>query len=103
MKLFPSRIDGYARHDRFDEAEKLGVMNCIECGCCSFVCPAKRSLTQSMRTAKNSIQRQRRRDKARKDKEKAQAEAKAAAEMRAAEAKAKAEAEKAKASTIDAK
>ncbi len=82
MKLFPSRIDGYTRHDRFDEAEKLGVMNCIECGCCSFVCPAKRSLTQSMRTAKNSIQRRRRAAQAR---EKAQAEARAAAEKAAAE------------------
>ena len=75
MKLFPSRIDAYTRHDRFEEAEKLGVMNCIECGCCSFSCPAKRSLTQSMRTAKNAIGRKRRREAARKAREAEQAKA----------------------------
>jgi len=46
-------------------------MNCIECGCCTYVCPAKRSLTQSMRTAKNSIQRKRARDAAKKAQEEA--------------------------------
>ena len=86
MKLFPSRIDAFTRHDRMEDAEKLGVMNCIECGCCTFVCPAKRSLTQSMRTAKNSIQRRRRRDQARKAQEEAERKAKEAAEAAAKEA-----------------
>lgn len=71
MKLFPSRIDAFCRHDRFEDAEKIGVLNCIECGCCSFVCPAKRSLTQSMRTAKNAIARKRRNETAKKEKEEA--------------------------------
>ena len=64
-------------------------MNCIECGCCTFVCPAKRSLTQSMRTAKNGIQRKRRRDAARK----AQEEARAAQEEAAKKAQEAAEKE----------
>ena len=85
MKLFPSRIDSFCRHDRFDDAEKIGVMNCIECGCCSFVCPAKRSLTQSMRTAKNAIQRKRRRESARKALEEAARKEKEAAEAAARE------------------
>ena len=25
---------------------------CMECGCCSFVCPAKRPVTETMRSAK---------------------------------------------------
>jgi len=62
-----------------DDAEKIGVMNCIECGCCTFVCPAKRSLTQSMRTAKYAITRKRRRETARKAEEEA-AKAREAAE-----------------------
>ena len=85
MKLFPSRIDSFCRHDRFDDAEKIGVMNCIECGCCSFVCPAKRSLTQSMRTAKNAIQRKRRRESARKALQEAARKEKEAAEAAARE------------------
>ena len=87
MKLFPSRIDAFCRHDRFEDAEKIGVMNCIECGCCSFVCPAKRSLTQSMRTAKNAIQRKRRREATRKAQEEAAQKAREAAAQQAAEAR----------------
>ena len=86
MKLFPSRIDAYVRHNRYEDAEKLGVLNCIECGCCSYICPAKRSLTQSMRTGKNNIQTRRRQAAARKAKEEEQAKAKAAAGKADAEA-----------------
>lgn len=55
MQLMPARLDALTRAQRFDEAEKLGVMNCVECGVCTFVCPAKRCLTQSCRTAKKVI------------------------------------------------
>ena len=55
MKLMPAKLDALSRALRFEEAEKLGVMNCMECGACTFVCPAKRSLTQSCRTAKKVI------------------------------------------------
>lgn len=55
MQLMPAKLDALSRAQRFDEAEKLGVMNCMECGVCTFVCPAKRSLTQSCRTAKKVI------------------------------------------------
>jgi len=83
MQLVPTLLDQHMRADRFDLAEKAGVMNCMECGACTFVCPAKRSLTQSFRVCKKVIGEQRRR-----------AAAKAAAEAKAAEAaKAAAEAE----------
>ncbi len=87
MKLFPSRIDAFCRHDRFEDAEKIGVMNCIECGCCSYVCPAKRSLTQSMRTAKNAISRKRRREAAKKAQEEADRKARESAEAARADTK----------------
>lgn len=87
MKLFPSRIDAFCRHDRFEDAEKIGVMNCIECGCCSYVCPAKRSLTQSMRTAKNAISRKRRREAAKKAQEEAERKAREYAEAARADGK----------------
>jgi len=32
--------------------EKLGVQACMECGCCSFVCPANRPLVQTNKLAK---------------------------------------------------
>ncbi|MBQ8537446.1 MAG: electron transport complex subunit RsxC [Clostridia bacterium] len=86
MLLVPTVMDQYMRADRFDLAEKAGVMNCMECGACTFVCPAKRSLTQSFRVSKKVSGEQRRR-----------AAAKAAAEKAAAEAAAKAAEEAAKA------
>jgi electron transport complex protein RnfC len=41
----------------FDEAElnKLYVMDCIECGLCTYVCPSKIDVTENVRRAKNFI------------------------------------------------
>ena len=46
----PSKLADYA--ERFDEESflKCNGMECCECGCCSFVCPAKRQLTQSIKS-----------------------------------------------------
>ncbi|MBQ8161266.1 MAG: electron transport complex subunit RsxC [Clostridia bacterium] len=55
MKLMPSSMDAYIRKERYEDAEKLGVMNCISCGACTYVCPAKRMLTQSFQSCKRVI------------------------------------------------
>jgi len=60
MLLCPSDIDKAMRKGDFDAAEKLGAMNCLECGACSWSCPAKRSLTQSCKTCKKVITEKRR-------------------------------------------
>ena len=52
MGLMPTRIDAYVRHSDYDGAIAAGAMNCMECGACTFACPAKRELTQSCRVAK---------------------------------------------------
>ena len=43
--------------------ESLNGMECIECGCCTYVCPANRRLTQSFKFAKNAVNAARRRAK----------------------------------------
>jgi Na+-translocating ferredoxin:NAD+ oxidoreductase subunit C len=55
MLLCPSDIDKAMRKGWYDMAEQLGAMNCLECGACSWSCPAKRSLTQSCKTCKKVI------------------------------------------------
>jgi len=35
-----------------DEALAAGLLDCIECGSCSYVCPAKIKLTQRFRVGK---------------------------------------------------
>ncbi|MDD3410557.1 MAG: electron transport complex subunit RsxC [Eubacteriales bacterium] len=68
MQLQPALLDRYVRQNMFDEADKAGVMNCMECGACAWSCPAKRNLTQSCRTGKKIIT-QRRKEAAQKKKE----------------------------------
>lgn len=67
MKLSPYLIDAMARANKYEDAEKVGVMNCMECGVCTFVCPAKRKLTQSMRSAKKVITTRRKQAAAKKE------------------------------------
>lgn len=55
MLLCPSDIDKAVRKNLYDVAEKMGALNCLECGACSWSCPAKRALTQSCKTAKKVI------------------------------------------------
>lgn len=39
----------------YKEAEKIGLLDCIECGTCSFVCPARRQLVQRFRVGKQVL------------------------------------------------
>lgn len=55
MGLMPLRIEQALNSRDTDALKKLGVMNCMECGCCSYGCPAKRPLVQSMRLAKQEV------------------------------------------------
>ncbi len=49
-RVMPSRLADYAAH--FDEEAFLRNhgMECCECGCCSYVCPAGRPLTQQIKS-----------------------------------------------------
>ena len=52
MDLSPVEIcTAYEKGD-YDSFDKLMVDICISCGCCSYVCPAKRPLTEEMSLAK---------------------------------------------------
>jgi electron transport complex protein RnfC len=55
MKLQTTMIDMYVRKRRYEAAKAAGVMNCIECGACTYVCPAKRQLTQMCRVGKRMV------------------------------------------------
>lgn len=56
MSLTPGAVDkAISLGAKAEELEKLNSMYCIECGSCAFVCPAGKSLTATMRLAKNAI------------------------------------------------
>ena len=59
-KLFPIYLtehQPYWKEWYTDEESflKYEGMECVECGCCSFVCPAKRHLTQSIKSMRKMI------------------------------------------------
>ena len=55
IHLMPLRLNELVLHDRFEQAEAIGVLDCIECGSCSYVCPAKRELALSIRMGKREV------------------------------------------------
>ena len=62
MHLTPNLMADYIEGNRIDLAENIGVMDCIECGSCAYVCTAKRHLVQHFRYAKREIIKQRRKN-----------------------------------------
>ena len=53
--LLPMKLAALAGQNEPEEFKKLGGMEWVECGCCSYVCPAKRQVTQSVRSMKKLI------------------------------------------------
>jgi len=55
LKLAPSMIATAAEYGRWEMTEKLGALNCMACGTCSYVCPAGRYLVHYIKRAQNAI------------------------------------------------
>lgn len=49
-RVVPRKLADYAEHYEEEAFVKNNGMECCECGCCSFVCPAKRPLTQVIKS-----------------------------------------------------
>ncbi len=60
MKLLPNYLALYSRKTMYDAAEEINLFNCIECGCCSYVCPSRIPIVHYIQAAKNEINSQRR-------------------------------------------
>lgn len=52
MGLSPNEIGIYVEGGRAGDTTQFGLFDCFECGCCAYVCPAKRPLVQFIRLAK---------------------------------------------------
>ncbi len=58
MGLYPAMVEAATRKNDIEAINGLNVNACMECGCCSYMCPAKRPLVQSMRLAKSLLRRE---------------------------------------------
>ena len=54
--LNPIRLANLQEKNRLAEMEEENIMDCIECGSCSYVCPAKRPLIQRITLGKKALQ-----------------------------------------------
>ena len=52
MGLQPFMLHALSDLKRYEDCEHYGIMNCIECGCCSFSCPSFRPLVDMIRVGK---------------------------------------------------
>ena len=55
MGLEPFALGIYANRSDWDGTERYHALDCIECGCCSFVCPTRRPLVQLIRRGKQAL------------------------------------------------
>lgn len=53
--LMPAKLKNAADHYKYDVFEKLGGLECIGCGSCTFICPARRRISQSISVAKRQV------------------------------------------------
>ena len=55
MGLEPYLLMQYSQRQMWAEDEANHIMDCIECGCCIFSCPAKRPILDYVRLGKNTV------------------------------------------------
>jgi electron transport complex protein RnfC len=55
MSLQPYALGIYANRSDWAGTERYHALDCIECGCCSYVCPTHRPLVQLIRRAKHAM------------------------------------------------
>jgi len=55
MRLLVSTLSKVCENERYDLADENYVMNCLECGICTYVCPAGRPNVQHFRRAKAEL------------------------------------------------
>ena len=59
MRVMPASISQLVEAGSFDDTTRFGVLDCIECGVCAYVCPSKRPIVQQVKQAKGHLARKR--------------------------------------------
>ena len=61
--LTPAEISRAVEKLNMDAAVEWNVLECKECGCCTYVCPARRPIVQQVKLAKAEVARRKARAK----------------------------------------
>lgn len=73
MSLSPVLMVRVLKAGNLEKAKRYGLMDCIECGCCAFVCPAHVKIVQRVRLGKNLVRAKMAEERAKAEAEKAKA------------------------------
>jgi electron transport complex protein RnfC len=57
MDLLPYLMGSYSDCGMWEELEKLNIEDCVECGCCAYICPTKNPLVQLIKVGKEGYTR----------------------------------------------
>jgi electron transport complex protein RnfC len=60
MRLVPSAISVACEAEATELYEEVHVLDCIECGVCTYVCPARRPIVHQVKQAKAHLAAERR-------------------------------------------
>lgn len=58
MSLLPQQLYWHSKAKEFDKTNSYHLFDCIECGCCDYVCPSNIPLVEYFRFAKSAIKEQ---------------------------------------------
>jgi len=53
--LYPHHLHRLVTHDCMEEAEAMGLLNCVECHCCSYGCVSKIELSEEIIKARRTV------------------------------------------------
>lgn len=52
LGLLPYHLAKLSEKDRIEEMQENNIMDCLECGCCSYICPAKKPIVHLIKKGK---------------------------------------------------
>ena len=55
MNIVPTILATFVEHEKWDEVKAYNALDCIECGCCTYICPSKRLLVQNIKFGKAKL------------------------------------------------
>lgn len=61
--LLPAKLAGFAARNNEEGFVKFDGLECVACGCCSYICPARRPLTQQIKSMRMTVLANRRKKK----------------------------------------
>ncbi|RLE14270.1 electron transport complex subunit RsxC [Candidatus Aerophobetes bacterium] len=53
--LLPTILAKLVKAERWESLKEFNIMDCIECGCCTYVCPSKIPIVQLIKWGKNEL------------------------------------------------